>query len=393
MVFDKILAEQTCFKTGRGCWEIRGIYFFDKTECLRFASQHNFQNNIKYHFFDSVYNSLNWDVEPTESLEELYLQRAQQLRDKYDYLILSFSGGSDSTNILNTFLKNNIKLDEIYTFYPVSAIEKLLPQFNINDKHSDNLIFEYALTTLPKLKQISKDHPDIKITIQDFTDRALEFAIGGMINKLFFSGYLTSPTLMGHYYMAERLRSIAEKKTVAAISGLDKPRLIFHPQLKKFGAIFHDFNNLFGNVVLDGFHAPVELFYLTPDLPKITLKQSLEIKKKILSENIFKDVSKMQELASYKNGVFIFDAHHDFFKTIIYKEWDTSTWQAKKTDSFFYQGQGSWFTKSSLTDSRHKQYYDGQVLELVDGIDSRLIEYKDNKPSMLKNFFTSPIWF
>jgi len=49
----------------------------------------------------------------SESLDFLYALRARQLREKYDYLVLYFSGGADSTNILKTFIDNNIFLDEI----------------------------------------------------------------------------------------------------------------------------------------------------------------------------------------------------------------------------------------------------------------------------------------
>ena len=59
------------------------------------------------------YDSLDWTKEPVESLEYLYKIRAQQLRDQYNYLILYYSGGSDSITALNAFIKNNIYLDEV----------------------------------------------------------------------------------------------------------------------------------------------------------------------------------------------------------------------------------------------------------------------------------------
>ena len=61
---------------------------------------------MTWHFHDDVFAK----VKPTGqiSLKELYKERALQLREKYDYLILNYSGGSDSWTILNTFLENNI---------------------------------------------------------------------------------------------------------------------------------------------------------------------------------------------------------------------------------------------------------------------------------------------
>ena len=126
MVSDKLIAEQLAKETSSGYWEAGGHYFFSKVECLRYASAIK-DYNVRFHYNDDFYSVLNVRQEPTETLKELYKRRAQQLRDKYDYLILSYSGGSDSFNILNTFLNNNIKLDCVATSYPIQAIKKLLP--------------------------------------------------------------------------------------------------------------------------------------------------------------------------------------------------------------------------------------------------------------------------
>jgi hypothetical protein len=71
--------------------------------------------HLEYVFHDDVYSQLNWAVEPAETLEQLYVRRAWEIREKYDYLVIHFSGGSDSTNILETFLKNNIPFEELYS--------------------------------------------------------------------------------------------------------------------------------------------------------------------------------------------------------------------------------------------------------------------------------------
>ena len=60
-------------------------------------------------FHDQTFGLVNWEEEPKETLDDLYQQRAQQIRDRYDYVVLFYSGGSDSHNILNAFVKNNIK--------------------------------------------------------------------------------------------------------------------------------------------------------------------------------------------------------------------------------------------------------------------------------------------
>jgi len=69
--------------------------------------------DVKYHFHDDFFSSFDWTKEPKESIEYYYAERAKQIRDDYDYVILMYSGGSDSHNVLETFINNNIFLDEI----------------------------------------------------------------------------------------------------------------------------------------------------------------------------------------------------------------------------------------------------------------------------------------
>ena len=81
MVSDKNLAENIATQLGGGYWEVDNHYFFSKVECLRYASRIK-NYDVTFHYHDEFYNSLQWHTEPSESLEELYRIRAQQLRDK-----------------------------------------------------------------------------------------------------------------------------------------------------------------------------------------------------------------------------------------------------------------------------------------------------------------------
>ena len=56
---------------------------------------------VEWIFLLSEYlNTYNWNIEPEETLDELYQIRAKELREKYDYIILMYSGGADSHNVL-----------------------------------------------------------------------------------------------------------------------------------------------------------------------------------------------------------------------------------------------------------------------------------------------------
>jgi hypothetical protein len=58
------------------------------------------------------------------SLQDMRGGKAMQLRDQYDYLILAYSGGADSDNILKVFQQNKIHLDEVWCDWPLSLVEK-----------------------------------------------------------------------------------------------------------------------------------------------------------------------------------------------------------------------------------------------------------------------------
>ena len=100
----------------------------------------------------------------------MYVERCNQLRDKYDYLVLHYSGGSDSHNILHTFLTNNIKLDEISIRWPKHWLDGKFYNVNNIDKSAKNAPSEFNYTIKPTLEYLQKHHPDIKINIVDFTE-------------------------------------------------------------------------------------------------------------------------------------------------------------------------------------------------------------------------------
>jgi hypothetical protein len=79
---------------------------------------------VSWHFHDDLFSAIDVSSLGKLSLKELYRQRALQLRDEYDYLILNYSGGSDSGYILKTFVENGIKLDQVRVKHPFSLIDK-----------------------------------------------------------------------------------------------------------------------------------------------------------------------------------------------------------------------------------------------------------------------------
>jgi hypothetical protein len=380
MLTDKSVVNKIAAQINSGYWEVDQKYFFNKAECLRYASRIK-TRDVQYHFFDEIFTASDWSVEPSESLDELYAERARQIRDKYDYIMLSISGGSDSMNMLYAFLNNGLKVDEIVTFYPVTAIEKLLPTFDFDESNKVNVMFEYNMAFLPQIEKISKSHPNIKITILDHTDSVINTIGGSNAHKFDMAGLTMGPGAAGPLMVVDHQRKL-NKPNSAIITGIDKPRVVYSPELNKFATYFQDFHSLWGGVSKDtysGFKPTVEYFYYAYEFPKILKKQSYEIKKAMTPFVRAEPGSTVPDYSTLHNRwrawpYDIFIVQHPFFEKLLYPtNFNPSIFQAAKPSSMFFAEANNWFTHSHLTDERVKSYYEGQIAEFVAGIDKHFL--------------------
>ena len=99
-----------------GYYLVGNEIYYNKIQALVYASKKNLK--LRWFFNEDIFVKYPWYIEPETSLRELYRQRAQQLRDQYDYIRLELSGGSDSTTVAYSFLLNGIHLDEVIFRYP-----------------------------------------------------------------------------------------------------------------------------------------------------------------------------------------------------------------------------------------------------------------------------------
>jgi len=142
-------------------YEVGGQRYYNKEQAIYAHLTHRLP--IHWNVTDSDYDLYKWDVEPAQSLEELYAQRAQDIRNRYDYLVLHFSGGDDSANILETFIKNNIHLDEILVRGSFSAINAKAGVTSANDQYGECLV-----QGVPLAQWVKDNHmPHVKITLVD----------------------------------------------------------------------------------------------------------------------------------------------------------------------------------------------------------------------------------
>ena len=364
--------ERLSYERTSGYWKVAGRSFFNKIDCLKYASQIK-NYNVTYHLFDSAYASLDWDKEPTHSLDELYKQRAQQIRDKYNYVMIAFSGGADSLNVLDTFLENNIHIDEIVSYYPVKALEKIEHLYNPNDLRPENNIFEYSKAAKPKLDWVAQNYPNIKITIIDPTETAQEMVLEDRPDRLIKYGQTLTILNAGEVLLSRMLKSYAEKyNSTCVVFGIDKPTLRYDPIKKRIGVCQGDFSHNKCKFVIDGYRPVVEPFYTTPEMPEIAHAQGKVISKALLPHltKAQRDPSIQAIISPTPFGTEQIDQNTDIIKKIIYKNWNPAIWQASiKPVNHFQLEYDAWFHKTDLVDSKVKDWYAGQHTDWIHGVD------------------------
>lgn len=265
---------------------VGNLRFINKYDALVFATQTN--QSVTWDFNDAVFSCFDWTIPIAESIDELYKQRAQQLRDKYDYVSLFFSGGVDSTNILHAFIDNDIQLDEVVMFKPKSYVHN--PNATVL---SDNLYSELDLAALPHLRKYA-DGKGIKVRTIYFEDAFNALLQNDSYATQFHRINTLSPNSLARVAMAatdpDWIALYDSGKNVAHIQGIERPFLTVDN-----GAYSCHFKDLPINLVFepDGTnelaekikkHQHQEFFYWTPDLPKVAIKQA-QITKQVWSAN------------------------------------------------------------------------------------------------------------
>jgi len=269
-----------------GCWLVGGLAFDNKVDAMIYASKTN--SYLRFYFHDHMWESFDRNLLGKYSLNELYRQRAEQLRDTYDYLILYYSGGADSHNILRTFIDNKIKLDELRVKWPKPLKDGKLYIPNNKDSSAKNTVSEWDFAIKPQLDKLYSDHPEIKISFIEYTENIdrqkikVETLEQEFYNLKMYKGSFAS--------FVQRLNrdlytNLNTRKKEGHIFGTDKP--ILNLGLKSIDLVFVDIlieNTLFPSGI-DNFNT--EFFYWTPDFPLLPMEQAYQTAKFIKENKLF----------------------------------------------------------------------------------------------------------
>ena len=239
-------------------WEYAGTRYRNKFRAL--AAANGKYRRIKFYMHDSPsFDNYTWSIEPKSSLKQLQKERALQLRDTYDYLKLWFSGGGDSTTVLNTFLENNIHIDEICVY-----------RYSFDNDYNNNLgDYEIIHYTLPYLKKIQHYIPNTKIKV---LDNGKEYYDKVLNNDKWL--YTKSTLSMRHFHIPK-----INGKNYCNILGANDP-LIITDKGKWYSEIWDQDGGEYSSF------RNIELFFTSVNMPELHAKQCHLVKNYLTDNNL-----------------------------------------------------------------------------------------------------------
>lgn len=297
--------------------------------------------HLDWNFNREAFGAYAWTQEPNVPLTELYRQRAQQIRDSYDYIVIFYSGGADSWNILNTFLSNDIKIDEIAHCWSLDGDNSYHSYFNE----------EIYRVAIPNTLRIQKQCPDINHRIIDITKIINDMYLDKdtKFDFIYQANSLLSPNGLARSYLREKIKDyadlIATGKRVAFVWGTEKPRLTI-----KNGKYTCQFIDIFDNTVSSrlqnlalehGYYD--ELFYWSPEAAPIVIKQCHVVKKFLTVSDANSPWLSNEQTPYGKTKKHSRWLTNDGLHSLIYPGWDISTFTNGKNNQTVLGPRDQWF--------------------------------------------------
>lgn len=292
---------------------------------------------VKWHFNDEVFGKQDWTTEPEKDIRTMYRERAQAIRDRFDYVVVMFSGGSDSTTVLDSFIDNNIPVDEIFMHQWI----KYQPE---KENTYMNAEIEYA--ALPYLKSKLPTTWNTTIRLHDPSDHILACLRDPDFRERSYrevNNVHNLSTISWHHELQNRFPEYVklreQGKTIVFVWGEAKPVIKYDLETNKHY-----------NVMLDHYaHSPQprdqelndpfcqhEQFYNDPLHPEIKIKQChllLKVLKHIAHRtDIFCAHScpiNACPAETYHNGQ-MYSLHRNAFNCAIYPDWNFLTYHQDK---------------------------------------------------------------
>jgi hypothetical protein len=348
---------------------------------------------VKWVFNNNVFENYNWSIEPDESLDQLYDQRSKQIRESYDYVILSYSGGADSNNIYESFKRQGLLIDELYVNNMLKASEKFIHTDKNNFTSSSAPEVEYKLNLIPRLQEIKNEMPLIKISNFDLSDYIFDYLGKSDESWVLSQREGLNPvnlTRFNYLHYSEVKKTLDKGKSVALVTGIDKPSCFI-----KNGEFYIKFVDRTANINSVADHTAeyenctVEYFYWAPESVRMLAKQGHVIKKFLELNPNYQNIwlehrvdKKMKRLV-----------HERILRTVLYSTWNNDWYQADKSLSDWRNEFDNWFHIYYRDTDAWKNWKKG--IDLLAKNLHPFLKYQNNNPDGLKpiahNYNLGPI--
>ena len=360
----------------QGYWQVGDLKFINKYQAMLHASQAG--GSLQYMFFDSVWRNFDRSLLNKFSLQELYKQRAQQLRDSYDYLVLYFSGGADSYNVLRSFVDNGIHLDEVCVKWCKDTIDSGIYTPNTLTDSAVNYLSEWDYAIKPVLAWLGQHHPNIKIEVVDwFKDRLLigKEEIFNVVNH-WHDVEVTSLAV----WSPNELKMIDQGKTVGSIYGIDKPNTYL--ENGNWYMFFADAGAGMGTPAPYNVGG-TEYFYWTPNFPILAYEMANSIIKEVKINPKLRDITFVPEVkTNLVKSTLFWQEQQKLHRHILYDNW-TNLFQAYKPMTLDRSDKHWWLYKYDEL-SKFKDGYQDMINLHTQQLDSRFYN-TDSKSTMYKH--------
>lgn len=357
-------------------YQCNGINFQSKIEACIYSDTVN--KPVRWVFTQKIWDKYHWKSEPTQTLDELYDLRARELREQYDYVILSYSGGADSHNILMSFVRQGLHIDEIVTNHITQVTEKFT-LVDPNNLAANNFASEHKLQTIPRLQYIKNELPRTKLTVLDVSEAVLNSIVS--IDDVDWALNRTDQLSVGqlfrynYFYFSQLKKQFDKNLKICIITGADKPRTVVRPDGSFYVFVTDTAANIAGieafNEEYDNIRT--ELFYWAESTAPMVCKQAHVIKRWVEANP---DKQKFWEEGP--NQYKVFRTYHErLLRPLLYPTtWDNNWFQSDKCTNWWQSEFDDWFRADPSLKKQNMLWARG--LDYVAKNASSYIKYNDN---------------
>lgn len=353
-----------------GYYQVGDLRTYSKLEALEL--QQRTGHFPEWQFNRRAFDAHPWTQEPALDLWQLYKLRAQQIRDSYDYVVLFYSGGSDSQNLLGAWIDQGCRIDEIATQWNYSATQKKMGYWN----------GEVSAVVLPWIEELKKRGLEFNFRLLDVSEDTRDVVDFHRTNYEYYTNCNVSPNNHAKNLWRERIADyrdrIAAGQKLCFVWGSDKPFFYWD---KKYYVLFQDIiDNCVNPYVQQRYHQGWydELFYWTPDMPELVAKQVHVLRK-------FVETIHDPQFYQHKKSRYGYNRHinmwltEDAVKTIIYPHWDPKTYVDGKPGVNVVSWRDQWLVHSTLEQGT-------AFRNILQSIESRIDPYWLNSSSISQGF-------